>query len=82
MMDTLQTSRTNPGEIIYKLEIAWGYDGNVTKKRGMPQTDLFFIRSLSSKIRIETNWLVVSTPLRNISQWEGLSTIIPYIMEK
>ena len=26
-------------------------------------------------------WLVVSTPLKNISQWEGLSHIYPYIME-
>ena len=25
--------------------------------------------------------LVISTPLKNISQWEGLSMIIPYIME-
>ena len=30
---------------------------------------------------IEIIWLVVSTPLKNMSQWEGLSWIIPYIME-
>ena len=28
------------------------------------------------------NWLVVTTPLNNISQWEGLSHIYPYIMGK
>jgi hypothetical protein len=27
------------------------------------------------------NWLVVLTILKNISQWEGLSHIFPYIME-
>jgi len=27
------------------------------------------------------NWLVVLTILKNISQWEGVSMSIPYIME-
>jgi hypothetical protein len=26
-------------------------------------------------------WFQLSTPPKNISQWEGLSMIIPYIME-
>ena len=36
---------------------------------------------IATEIINNSCWLVVLTILKNISQWEGLSMIIPYIME-
>ena len=38
-------------------------------------------RKNSSDLTTHISWLVALTILKNISQWEGLSMIIPYIME-